>query len=207
MSKRRPDPTVEQLDDSFFKFQLEQESDRACAVLGAAHLDFLLGKAIENNLPNVQDVADGLLRNPKAPLATFSARIDLAYALGIIDNDTRDDLNNIREIRNDFAHQVQVHSFDDDDRIRDKCMNLSRAVKFADDQPAPHRENLLRPRNLFVFTAVDIQDQLRVLARMADKKPERILMVKEAEGNGSQPTDRQISSESAPSASSEEPSS
>ena len=40
-------------------------------------------------------------------LATFSAKIDIAYAFGLIGTQERADLHIIRKIRNDFAHAVQ----------------------------------------------------------------------------------------------------
>jgi DNA-binding MltR family transcriptional regulator len=47
-----------------------------------------------------------------APLSTFSAKIKIAYAMGIIGKLTRHDLEKLREIRNAFAHSIRHLSFD-----------------------------------------------------------------------------------------------
>ena len=50
MTNRKKDFGEEKIEDSLEIFQ--DESDRACAVLGTACLEFLLAKLIEKNLPN-----------------------------------------------------------------------------------------------------------------------------------------------------------
>jgi hypothetical protein len=46
------------------------------------------------------------------PLSTFSAKIDMAYALEIISDETRVELHKIRNIRNKFAHARKLLSLD-----------------------------------------------------------------------------------------------
>jgi hypothetical protein len=46
-------------------------------------------------------------------LATFSQRIDIAHAFHIIDAQTRDDLNAIKDIRNHSAHHPKATTFAD----------------------------------------------------------------------------------------------
>jgi hypothetical protein len=53
-----------------------------------------------------------------APLATFSAKIRLAYALSIFGSSTRDDLDTIREIRNAFAHSTRPLASDPAQTLR-----------------------------------------------------------------------------------------
>ncbi len=57
------------------------------------------------------------------PLGTFSARINLAYAFAYISEDVYRDLNTIRMIRNEFAHERGSLTFKDQ-TIVDKCNNL-----------------------------------------------------------------------------------
>jgi hypothetical protein len=45
------------------------------------------------------------------PLSTFSARIDLAYAFALIDEETHHDLHVIRDVRNNFAHPPEGEDF------------------------------------------------------------------------------------------------
>jgi DNA-binding MltR family transcriptional regulator len=46
-----------------------------------------------------------------APLATCSAKICIAYALGLIGRKTKHDLETINEVRNAFAHAAQSITF------------------------------------------------------------------------------------------------
>jgi len=45
------------------------------------------------------------------PLSTFSAKIKLAYALGIVSAETRLQIERVREVRNHFAHHKDKVSF------------------------------------------------------------------------------------------------
>jgi hypothetical protein len=71
--------------EDIFEFQasLYAESDRGCALLAAAFLDERLGDLLRAFFVDDATVADGLLDGIGA-LATFSARIDLAFLLGLI---------------------------------------------------------------------------------------------------------------------------
>jgi DNA-binding MltR family transcriptional regulator len=52
------------------------------------------------------------LIGPYGPIGTNGARYNLAYCLGLITEEERDDLKLIADIRNRLAHQFQVRSFD-----------------------------------------------------------------------------------------------
>ena len=45
-------------------------------------------------------------------LGRFSTKIDLAYMMSILSDDAYKDLTNIKNIRNDFAHQLEYDVFD-----------------------------------------------------------------------------------------------
>lgn len=63
------------------------------------------------NLSNKETLHKRLFRH-NGPLSTFSARLDMAFALYLIGEKTRHDLDIIRDIRNDFAHDLEVGSPD-----------------------------------------------------------------------------------------------
>ena len=181
MTKKNKDHTYEDLEDYLEIFQ--DETDRACAVLGAAQLDYLLAKAIEKYLPRGHELSDELLFKPEAPLGTFSSRISMAYALSIISKETKEYLNTIRRIRNDFAHRMEIHSFDEDQSIVDRCKNLQIAIDRAKSYPEPHKSDLQRPRKLFELTVISIQDDLRLSAGMIFERPKRVLMAKKIDND------------------------
>ncbi len=103
---------------------LLKESDRGCAIFGAAilhdDLEELLRSYFRDDEKSVKSVVNPLFEG-YAPLATFSSRIQIAFALRLITGDLRYRLDIIRRLRNDFAHQSGPINFDDAkccDRLR-----------------------------------------------------------------------------------------
>ena len=88
-----------------FLVAIAEESEHACVILGASLLDEYLEKAIKGRLfPSENHSSDDELFGKDKPLGTFSAKIRLAYRLGVIDKNFRRCLNYVRKIRNNFAH-------------------------------------------------------------------------------------------------------
>ena len=63
-----------------------------------------------------------LLEGGNAPLGTFSARINACYFLGLISDDEHHDLNQMRRIRNAFAHDF--HTSFETESVVDRCRTL-----------------------------------------------------------------------------------
>ena len=99
-----------------------KESDRAVGVLAPAYLDEVLTRAIRAKLLPTTSTAN-LVSSDRGPLASFASKIDLARSLGLIEEITWKNLHVLRKIRNDFAHDVDLHDFSHD-TIIDKCRNL-----------------------------------------------------------------------------------
>jgi DNA-binding MltR family transcriptional regulator len=95
---------------------LVKESDRGCVILGAALMDEaleeLLRSVCRQTPSDIKANVDPLFQG-YAPLATFSARIQVAFALGILPRGLRDKIEIIRRLRNDFAHEWGPIDFDD----------------------------------------------------------------------------------------------
>src|SRR5712691_11735011 len=89
----------------------DHSSDRAMAIV--------LGAIVENHLTELlrflmrrdKAIADELF-NPSGPLGPFGTKIRVAYMLRIIAPETYKDLIVINNIRNKFAHDLSVTSFD-----------------------------------------------------------------------------------------------
>jgi DNA-binding MltR family transcriptional regulator len=114
------------------RLSLNRESDRGAVLLSVSFLE----KEIENLL------GDYFVKNEKirssiftgyGALATFSAKIDLSFLLGLISKQTLDDLNCIRKIRNEFAHSHFSIDFTND-KVKNLCLNLK--TNFRKDRPA-----------------------------------------------------------------------
>jgi DNA-binding MltR family transcriptional regulator len=127
------EPTLEQappelleelpyLKDMFaFLYNPHKESDRGLVVGCAALLDDILNTVIMSYLVDNAS-SQALLEGGNAPLGSFSAKIDMAHALGLISDDSHAEAHNIRKIRNHFAHKYAVSL--SDDSPRDRCNNL-----------------------------------------------------------------------------------
>ena len=104
-------------------------SDRAAAILVAAALEQYLRAMILLYLPNRDgDTSEKLLGNGGA-LSSFYNNIHLAYAMGLIDTITKEDLNTIRNVRNVFAHAMGHVSFETLE-IKQECERLKTTAEY-----------------------------------------------------------------------------
>jgi len=62
-------------------------------------------------MPHLSNTLKDKLFEGVGPLRTFSAKIDIAYSMGLISAGVRRDLHAMREIRNEFAHSDGILSF------------------------------------------------------------------------------------------------
>ena len=132
--------------NSFLK-EFQHESPRASALVGAAYLDYCLGKIIAAFLTDEKLAAD-LVNGFNAPLGTFNARIRMAFALGLISKDEYYNLELVRKIRNEFAHGLHGLSF-----THKNILKHSRKLKFHKGMLDAMPEDLRPPRRT-VFTIV-----------------------------------------------------
>ena len=133
MAKKRIDLDIDKYQDMVKNYH--EESDRAAAVLAGSFIEEFLRLFLREQLlddPLVDEMLEGY-----GPLATFSARIDILYAMGNIDKAIRSDLNFIRKIRNHFAHHPEQTTFDESP-VRDFCSNLSTAKIGVDQNGKQH---------------------------------------------------------------------
>lgn len=126
-----PKKPIREFDLNAFSERLSAESDRACAVLGAALADAKLEDVFKRRLQcspkELKELLEGV-----GPLSTFSSRIRLARALAWIDETTQIDLDTVRSIRNDFAHSLDHDLSFSDQSVSDRCFNLRTANAFID---------------------------------------------------------------------------
>lgn len=103
--------------------ETQAESDRGVVLVCATYLEDLLGRLLiaffklERVFSEGQDVQESRNRAVKSllkgNLSNFATRIDLTFALGLIDEWQRNDLNRIRVVRNTFAHKLEIMDFSD----------------------------------------------------------------------------------------------
>jgi len=121
-------PTVNSEDWAWYDHYLRLEgvfafdSGRAVGLLAAALLDKNLSEAIALSLADNKGVLDSLLKE-SGPLGTFRARIDMAFALGLLPEAMHRELHLVRKIRNEFAHHPDIVDFSAE-HIKDRCAEL-----------------------------------------------------------------------------------
>ena len=95
-------PTLQDLERAMEEIQ--NDHPRSAAIVGATYLDDVTRLAILTKLVDLSKDETDRLFVGFAPLSSFSAKIQMAYAMGLIGKKTRHDLKTIRDIRNVFAH-------------------------------------------------------------------------------------------------------
>lgn len=102
---------------SFYKMvaialkEIRTGSDRIAGIVTPAFLDDLLTTSLSDHLHRDNDIFKKLFK-PDGPLGAFGAKIDMAFLVGIISDEAREDFHRIRKIRNEFAHKIELDTFD-----------------------------------------------------------------------------------------------
>ena len=125
---------------------LNRESERGQVLICSAFIDDLLVKVIHAFLIEGPS-ANKLLNGFNAPLGSFSARIEAAFAMGLIISPEYQDAQTIRKIRNEFAHAVDV-SFQNP-KIKQLCANLNFSAK-------DYKDVVVAPRGQFSSAATGL---------------------------------------------------
>jgi hypothetical protein len=160
--------------------QIEFDSDRAAGIVSGSIAERRLEDAIRSRFRNDKpEIAQGLFR-PSGPLGSFSVKIDYAYLSRILSDEAYKDLVILKNIRNDFAHDLEMDSFDRQS-IKARCENfvlvdrhvgpIPPAASLIEDISTPpvanpymglpdYKEKLSDPRFRYVMTAQIISSRL-----------------------------------------------
>lgn len=88
------------------------DSGRAAAILIAADFENVLQAKIEDEFVKLNREDRDTLFDGHGALSTFSAKIEIGYALGLYGRKTRNRLRVAKNIRDDFAHAAEPLDFD-----------------------------------------------------------------------------------------------
>jgi DNA-binding MltR family transcriptional regulator len=103
--------------------QFNDLDDRSCAIIAGALLEHGLERSLLRVMsPLSKDKKERLLFGT-GPLATFSAKIRIAHAFGLIGPETNHDFEVLNDIRNAFAHVPHAISFRSK-KVRDRLRGL-----------------------------------------------------------------------------------
>lgn len=86
--------------------EVGQRPMRSSIITATALIDSMLGKVLEKFLIEDADIDE--LFSHQGCLGTFSSKIKIAYALGLISKELHDDMNLYRKIRNKCAHDIVI---------------------------------------------------------------------------------------------------
>lgn len=142
--------------------EMDGESDRAAAIVGAAWVEEELEAAVRSFLIDDKESVRRLL-GKSSPLSSFSAKIDLACVLGMCTRAIAKDLHTIREVRNEFAHNIlgkgnEKLSFSSA-HIKDKCLALKCVA----------HESLVTPRVSFIRACAILNSDFYIHRFMGQK--------------------------------------
>lgn len=104
-----------QNDINEFIKELGKETDRGAALVAAAVVDYKLKAVLQAHvISGLTDKQRNHVFGRQGVLDTFAAKITLCYALGLIDKAEYEEIDLLRNIRNDFAHETYGLSFETD---------------------------------------------------------------------------------------------
>ena len=130
--------------------ETDHESDRSAAIVSGSLLELTIERCIIHRLlPMTKQEYSNLFKGSN-PLATFSAKIRLGYLLGLYGPKTRDVIERIKNVRNEFAHQFD-RNFGHPDIV-----NLCRLLP---DYPA---EELPKPMEFLPAEGEDIETRIEM---------------------------------------------
>ena len=94
----------------------DNPSHRVVAIVGTSLLDEMLRRILEYRLIHDETAVDRAFK-PSGFLGNISDKIALGYLLGIFGRAERQALVGLSEIRNRFAHQLDIHQFEAPDTV------------------------------------------------------------------------------------------
>jgi hypothetical protein len=140
--------------------EISSGSDRAVALVGGAILETTLTDTLKVFLHRKKKITDDLFR-PSGACGAFATKIHLGFLIGLYGEDAHRELTIMKDIRNQFAHSLQINDFNTE-KIRAWTANLKMCESRTDDTSKPpsdgwfsvsNRDELLKqPKERYVIT-------------------------------------------------------
>ena len=148
------------------------ESDRATAILSVEYINELLQVLLSRVL--VRHALTDTLFTTYAPLSTFASKIDVGFALGLYQESIHRELHLQRKIRNEFAHSVDTHTFEQAP-ISDWCRLLASYEFYANaKEPVRLHKGSLNRTAFFGSIALMAIDLMAAAHSKRSRRPGRI---------------------------------
>jgi hypothetical protein len=108
------------------------QNDRSTAIVTGAKVEYELGQALCRLFTTPSKTLIAKMFNGFGQLATFSAKIEFGTAMGMYGSITTNDLNVIKLVRNEFAHDPSAISFETN-TIEEMCNKLRFPTKIKEE--------------------------------------------------------------------------
>jgi hypothetical protein len=149
--------------------EMEQGDNRTTAIVAAALVENNLALAIMARLRGLTDIDQKRIFENRGILSDFSLKIEAGYLLNIYGHLVREDLDKIRQIRNQFAHHLEIRDFDHPE-VAGKCDSLN-ALRFLENLARPRQPTPPTRREIFRQTAAHLGARFDLEARSGHQLP------------------------------------
>ena len=143
-------PSFEEM--SAIMTDLRSQGEKAAVLLGASYLDQCLEKLLVASFRPLSKKEHNGFFEGNGILASYSAKVQLCWAMSLIEPETRDALALIGQIRNVFAHTLHTITFENE-LIAEDCKKLAvtpfLVIKMSLDDPESYRDILTTKGNAF----------------------------------------------------------
>jgi DNA-binding MarR family transcriptional regulator len=137
--------------------EIETQTDRGAAIIAAQVINEHLKALILARFKKLSRKEEKqLFETPNAPLSSFFARIEIAYALAVIADEDRSALHLIRDVRNAFAHRIEPLTFEHHD--------IAEMVRTRMDDKIKNTLSKASPRMLFIYRCTILMTHLGLAA-------------------------------------------
>ncbi len=158
----REPPTQEEVEKLIA--DLRNVDDRSAAIIGSMLVEDALRALLLSGMIKLNSDMRKDLFGPQRPLESFSARIGIAHAFGLLDKRSYAHLTTIKDVRNIFAHAPRAIKFHTPEiwRLTEK-LKATNMLRVYASTPTDHYQSglLSAPRNLFLTMCRFYEKSLR----------------------------------------------
>jgi DNA-binding MltR family transcriptional regulator len=125
---------------------LTRESDRGLILVSASYLDIALEDLLRSKFTSLNKASSVIINSlfdNFGPLSSFSAKIKIVYAMGLVEEWVYHDLEVIRKLRNEFAHGMGLAAFSSKEVVR--LTELLKGADHAVTQLSKQKVKTLKP--------------------------------------------------------------
>ncbi len=143
--------------------EMDSLDNRTSAIVAASLIENNLALAIMGRFRTLEDNDQKCIFEDRGVLSDFSSKIDIGFALNLYGRLVRDDLHKIRQIRNQFAHHLEVRDFDHPE-VAGKYDGLN-ARRYLDDLARPKHPHPLPRKELYLAASAHLGARFDLEAR------------------------------------------